>query len=197
YLMSNSSFKTLICIVGPTGVGKTKLAITLAKKYQTEIISADSRQFYREMTIGTAKPSVEELAAVPHHFINSHSISESYSAGDYEKESLASITRLFKQKDKVILTGGSGLYVNAVCTGLDNLPKPAEGVRQKLMKDLEEKGLIYIQERLQQVDPSYYHEVDINNPQRIIRALEVIETSRIPFSEWRKKNLRLRNFNTI
>ena len=195
--MTNNSPKTLVCIVGPTGVGKTELAIKLAKKFQTEIISADSRQFYKEMSIGTAKPSLEELAAVPHHFINSHSINEPYSAGDYEKEALACIQSLFELKDQVILVGGSGLYINAVCTGLDDLPKPAAGVREKLMSNFAENGLPYLQEQLKQVDPHYYQEVDLNNPQRIIRALEVFETTKIPFSDWRRKNLSLRNFNII
>jgi len=195
--MTNNSSKTLICVVGPTAVGKTKLAITLAKLYQTEIISADSRQLYREMTIGTAKPSVEELTAVPHHFINSHSINEAYSAGHYEKNALSCINNLFQHTDIVLLVGGSGLYVNAVCTGLDDLPKPAEGVREGLIKHFTAHGLSYLQEQLKQVDPSYYQEVDVNNPQRIIRALEVFETTKIPFSHWRKKNLSLRNFNTI
>jgi len=189
--------KTLISIVGPTGVGKTALAIKLAKEYHTEIISADSRQFYREMNIGTAKPSQEELNSVPHHFINSHSVHDEYSAGDYEKEALACIDTLFKKNDVLILVGGSGLFINAVCTGLDNLPKPASGIRENLVKALQEKGIEYLQDQLQKADPSYYAEVDINNPQRIIRALEVFETTAIPFSAWRKKDMGLRKFNII
>jgi len=189
--------KTLICIVGPTGIGKTSWAIQLAREFDTEIISADSRQFYREMNIGTAKPSEEELNSAPHHFINSHSIIDEYSAGDYEKEALACIESLFKKKDTLILVGGSGLFVNAVCTGLDNLPKPAEGIRESLMSLFQEKGIELLQQKLKEVDPAYYNEVDINNPQRIIRALEVFETTQIPFSVWRKKEMSLRKFNII
>jgi len=189
--------KTLICIVGPTAVGKTALAIQLAKEYKTEIISADSRQFYREMNIGTAKPIQEELASIPHHFINSHSVNDEYSAGDYEKEALNCIEKLFKEKDVLILVGGSGLFINAVCTGLDNLPKPATGIREKIIELFQEKGLDFLQEQLKNVDPSYYAEVDLNNPQRIIRALEVFQTTNIPFSAWRKKDMDLRKFNII
>src|SRR5690606_9471811 len=189
--------KTLICIVGPTGIGKTSWAIQLARELNTEIISADSRQFYREMNIGTAKPSEEELNSAPHHFIDSHSILDEYSAGDYEKEALTCIESLFRKKDTLILVGGSGLFINAVCTGLDNLPKPAEGIRENLMTLFQEKGIEPLQQKLKEVDSSYYTEVDTNNPQRIIRALEVFQTTKIPFSAWRKKGMGLRKFNII
>src|SRR5690606_38134239 len=157
-MISNETLysKTLICIVGPTGIGKTSLAIQLAKEFKTDIISADSRQFYREMNIGTAKPTEEELNSAPHHFINSHSIVDEYSAGDYEKEALICIENLFKKKDILILVGGSGLFINAVCTGLDNLPKPAEGIRENLMNLFQEKGIEILQQKLKEVDPSYY-----------------------------------------
>lgn len=189
--------KTLICIVGPTGIGKTSLAIQLAKELNTEIISADSRQFYRELNIGTAKPSVDELAIAPHHFINSHSIVDDYSAGDYEKEALACIASLFEEKDTVVMVGGSGLFINAVCTGLDNLPKPGTGIREGLMDVFRERGIAPLQEKLKHVDPDYYNEVDISNPQRIIRALEVFDTTGTPFSVWRKNEMSLRPFNII
>ncbi len=189
--------KKLICIVGPTGIGKTALSIKLAKEYNTDIISADSRQFYREMNIGTAKPSLDELQAVTHYFINSHSIHDNYSAGDYERDALNCIHKLFETTDTLILVGGSGLFVNAVCKGLDNLPKPAPGIREGLAKTLQEDGIIPLQELLRKVDIDYYNEVDINNPQRIIRALEVFETTQIPFSIWRKKETGLRKFKTI
>src|SRR5690606_40362284 len=170
--------KKLICIVGPTGIGKTALSIKLAKEYNTDIISADSRQFYREMNIGTAKPNLDELKEVTHHFINSHSIHDNYSAGDYEHDALNCIDKLFKTTDTLILVGGSGLFVNAVCKGLDNLPKPAPGIRENLVRILQEDGIIHLQELLKKVDIDYYNEVDINNPQRIIRASEVFETTR-------------------
>ncbi|MFB5946560.1 tRNA (adenosine(37)-N6)-dimethylallyltransferase MiaA [Albibacterium profundi] len=189
--------KTLVCIVGPTAVGKTSMAIDLANAYQTEIISADSRQFYKEMNIGTAKPNAEELAAAPHHFIDSHSISQDYSAGDFEVDALKLLEQLFEKHNIVILTGGSGLFVNAVCYGLDKLPKPAAGVRETLTRTYESEGVTYLQERLKEVDPEYYNEVDHGNPQRMIRALEVFETTGLAFSKWRKKDLELRNFNIL
>ncbi len=195
--MTNLSSKNLICIVGPTGIGKTALAIELAKKYRTDVVSADSRQFYREMNIGTAKPNGDELQSVTHHFINSHSIHDNYSAGDYERDALECIDKLFKTTDTQILVGGSGLFVNAVCKGLDNLPKPGSGVRENLTRILHEDGIFPLQELLKKVDINYYNEVDINNPQRIIRALEVYETTQIPFSVWRKKEVGLRKFNII
>lgn len=189
--------KTLVCVVGPTAVGKTSTAIGLANAYQTEIISADSRQFYKEMNIGTAKPDAEELAAATHHFINSHSISQDYSAGDFEIDVLKLLDQLFEKKDIVIMAGGSGLFVNAACYGLDKLPKPAAGVREELTRTYESAGVTYLQERLKEVDPEYYNEVDHSNPQRMIRALEVFETTGVAFSKWRKKDLELRNFNIL
>jgi len=195
--MTDLSSKNLICIVGPTGIGKTALAIELAKRYKTDVISADSRQFYREMNIGTAKPNLKELQSVPHHFVNSHSIHDNYSVGDYERDALKCIHNLFETNDTLILVGGSGLFVNAVCKGLDNLPKPAPGIRENLVRILHEDGIFPLQDLLKRVDTTYYKEVDINNPQRIIRALEVFETTQIPFSIWRKKEAGLRKFNII
>lgn len=192
-----SRAKTLICIVGPTAVGKTTTAIGVASTYQTEIISADSRQFYREMNIGTAKPDTKERSVIPHHFIDSHSITENYSAGDYEVDVLKLLEELFKKHNLLIMVGGSGLFINAACYGLDKLPKPAPGVRKALTQSYEDKGVTYLQERLKEVDPAYYQEVDPQNPQRMIRALEVFETTGVAFSKWRKKDLALRNFNIL
>jgi tRNA dimethylallyltransferase len=189
--------KTLISIIGPTAVGKTALTIQLGNKFNTEILSADSRQFYKEMNIGTAKPSQEELNAIPHHFINSHSILGNVSAGDFEKEALKKIEELFQQHDILLLVGGSGLFVNAVIDGLDDLPKAKEGVREFLNQTYKEKGLHFIQEKLKEIDLIYYKEVDISNPQRIIRAIEVFETTGIPFSDWRKNKKTERNFRTL
>lgn len=189
--------KTLISIVGPTAIGKTALGIFLGKTFNTEIISADSRQFYREMTIGTAKPTINELKQVPHHFINSHSIHQPLSAGDFEKEGLEKVDLLFQKYDLLIMLGGSGLYVNALIEGLDDLPKPEESIRNLLNESFKEKGLVFLQERLKRIDPSYFKEVDISNPQRMIRAIEVFESTGVPFSHWRKKNKKTRSFRTL
>lgn len=189
--------KTLIVIAGPTAAGKTALAIQIAQHFKTEIISADSRQFYREMNIGTAKPSKLELAAVRHHLIDSHSVKDLFSVGDFEKEVISLLEKLFKTHDQVVLVGGSGLFINAVCNGFDELPVASEETRNKLNQLLSEKGIEYLQEKLRNVDPGYYSEVDIKNPQRLIRALEVFETTGKPFSSFRTKIPKKRNFNII
>ncbi|HEY1063463.1 MAG TPA: tRNA (adenosine(37)-N6)-dimethylallyltransferase MiaA [Daejeonella sp.] len=189
--------KTLIVIAGPTAAGKTALAIQIAKHFKTEIISADSRQFYREMSIGTAKPSKEELAAVRHHLIDSHSIKDFFSVGDFEKKVINLLKELFKSHDQVILVGGSGLFINAVCNGFDELPVASEETRSRLNQLLDEKGIEHLQEKLKKADPAYYAEVDIHNPQRLIRALEVFETSGKPFSSFRTNIPKKRNFNII
>lgn len=189
--------KNLIVIVGPTAIGKTALAIRLAQYLDTEIISADSRQFYKEMSIGTAKPTKTELEAVKHHFIDSHSIEEQFNAGDFEKESIKLINELFKNHNDIIMVGGSGLFINAVCDGFDALPEASDEIREKWNKAFEENGLSYLQEKLQNVDPEYFKEVDINNPQRIIRALEVFESSGKTFSSLRTRNKKDRPFNII
>lgn len=189
--------KTLISIVGPTAVGKTALTLELGKHFSAEIISADSRQFYQELNIGTAKPSKEELNEVPHHFINSHSIQDTFSAGDFEKEGLAKIDHLFQKHNLLLMVGGSGLFVNAILDGLDDLPKAKEGLRALLNQNYKEKGIDFIRERLSEIDPFYYKEVDISNPQRMIRAIEVFETTGIPFSTWRKNNKKERKFRTL
>ena len=164
--------KTLIVIVGPTAIGKTALAITLAKQFSTEIISADSRQFFREMEIGTAKPSAEELAAVPHHFINSHSIQTLFSTGDFEVQALRLIAELFIKKDVLIMVGGSGLYIDAICKGLDEMPGTDLNIRMQLNQLMAAEGLEPIRKQLSELDPEYYQQVDQSNPQRMIRGLE-------------------------
>ncbi len=188
---------TLIVIAGPTAVGKTAAAIQVAQKYHTEIISADSRQFYIEMNTGTAKPSIEELNTIKHHFINSHSISELFSVGDFEKQGLELLDGLFKNHDVVVMAGGSGLYINAICNGFDDLPKANAELREKLNLEYQEKGIEHLQAQLKTNDPVYYAEVDIFNPQRIIRALEVYYTSGIPFSSYRGKQAKTRPFKII
>ncbi|MGE8242205.1 MAG: tRNA (adenosine(37)-N6)-dimethylallyltransferase MiaA [Sphingobacterium sp.] len=189
--------KTLIAIVGPTAVGKTAMAISLAQYFKTEIISADSRQFYREMTIGTAKPDLEELASAPHHFINSHSITQDYSAGDFEREALHKLDELFRQNDVVVMVGGSGLFVRALCQGLDDLPKAGDEVRERLNNEMAQLGLEQMKERLKTIDPAYYQIADIDNPQRVVRALEVFEATGKPMSFYHKKDLNKRPFDIL
>lgn len=189
--------KRLIVVVGPTAVGKTAMGIALAKHFNTEIISADSRQFYREMSIGTAKPDAGELAEVKHHFINTHSIEEEYSAGDFERDVLLLLETLFEKHDAVIMVGGSGLFVRAVCEGLDNLPKAPVAVRDRLNSIFEREGLAPLQRKLQEVDPDYYHDADIHNPQRVIRALEVYEATGKPFSSYRVRETIARPFEIV
>ncbi len=186
--------KQLIVVCGPTAVGKTALAIQLAKQYHTEIISADSRQFYREMSIGTAKPSAEELAAAPHHFINSHSITEEFNAGAFEKAALLLLEQLFTQYDTVIAVGGSGLYISALCAGLDELPEKDEAVRKQLQTVFEAQGITALQAQLQELDPVYYQQVDTHNPQRLLRALEVCLVTGKPYSSFRKQSATARPF---
>jgi tRNA dimethylallyltransferase len=189
--------KTLLVITGPTAAGKTAAAIEIAQRLKTEIVSADSRQFYREMSIGTAKPSAEELAAVKHHFIDSHSIHDNFTVGDFEKEGLAVIESLFQQHDVVLLVGGSGLFIKAICEGLDELPQAAPGVREALNETFSEQGIGFLQEKLKAVDPAYYRQVDLNNPQRLIRALEVYESTGKPFSSYRTAPVNARPFNIV
>jgi len=189
--------KHLICIVGPTAVGKTAVGITLASAFETEIVSADSRQFYKELEIGTAKPSLNELSEAPHHFINSLSIHDAYDVGKYEQEAMAKLEVLFQNNDAVILVGGSGLFVNAVCVGLDDLPDVKPNVRAELNAELKMGGLDRLNEELKSADPEYYEIVDLKNPQRVIRALEVIRSTGKKFSEFRKRQPANRPFNVI
>jgi len=176
--------KVLISVVGPTAIGKTRLAIFLAQYFETEILSADSRQFFKEMSIGTAVPSKDELESAAHHFIQHKSITESYSVGDFEKDAISKLKELFKENNIVIMVGGSGLYVDAVTKGLDEFPKVADGVREKLNKELKEKGLEYLQSKLKQLDSEYYTKVDIYNPHRLVRALEVCISSGKSYSSF-------------
>ncbi|MGI9526426.1 MAG: tRNA (adenosine(37)-N6)-dimethylallyltransferase MiaA [Weeksellaceae bacterium] len=189
--------KTLVVIVGPTAIGKTAMAIQVAQYYNTEIISSDSRQFYKEMTIGTAVPSKLELAAVPHHFIHHKSIHEPYSVGDFEKEAIAYIESFFQDHDVLVMVGGSGLYEKAVTEGLDEFPDVPENYRNKLNKALDESGLAMLQKELKEKDPVYYQEVDQDNAHRIIRALEIIRFSGKPFSYFRSQKKKTRDFNII
>ena len=189
--------KKLISIVGPTAIGKTTLAIAIAKHYKTEIISADSRQFYKEMSIGTAVPAPEELASVPHHFIQHKSIVEKYTVGDFEREATEKLELLFKDKDIVVMVGGSGLYIDAIKDGLDNFPTIRPNVREALNTTLKTEGILSLQERLKILDRDYYEQVDLNNPHRLIRALEVCLVSGLPYTSFLNQTKPKRNFNTI
>ena len=183
------SLKNLIIITGPTAIGKTGLAVYIAKALQTEIISFDSRQFYKEMKIGTAVPSQEELTEVSHHFIQNLSIHEEYSVGDFERDALHKIEELFQKYDTVIMVGGSGLYEKAVTEGLDIFPEVDATIREELMVELNEFGIEKLQEELKVSDPDYYKQVDIQNPHRIIRALEICRGTGKTFSSFRQNNL--------
>ncbi|GAA4096977.1 tRNA (adenosine(37)-N6)-dimethylallyltransferase MiaA [Mucilaginibacter panaciglaebae] len=195
--MNHQSPKTLIVIAGPTASGKTAAAISLAQHYKTVILSADSRQFYREMSIGTAKPSWIELAAAKHYFIDSHSITDNFSVGDFEKQALALLDEQFKVHDVIITVGGSGLYIKALVDGFDDIPQANPEIRERLNKELTLKGIEPLKKKLKEVDPDYYDEVDLNNPQRIIRALEVHKASGKPFSSYRKAGVNKRPFNIL
>jgi tRNA dimethylallyltransferase len=173
--------KYLISIVGPTAVGKTALAIQVAKHFNTEIISADSRQFYAEMSIGTAKPSEEELHEVKHHFIGNVSIQQLYSAGDFERDALKKLDELFTKYDIVVMVGGSGLYIKAVCEGLHEMPKADEALRNELQHFFDTQGIEPLQERLRSLDIEKYNSIDIQNTQRVMRAIEIAEQAKHGF----------------
>ncbi|SFU17405.1 tRNA dimethylallyltransferase [Algoriphagus locisalis] len=193
--MSNQSY--LILVVGPTAVGKTDLCLNLAKKFKTEIVSCDSRQFYREMNLGTAKPSSDELNEVPHHFINSLSIEQEYDVRKFEREALALLDSLFQNHQVVIMTGGSGLFADAVVNGLDEMPEIDPGVRARIIEEYEEKGLVFLQEEIAKNDPEYFAKVDQKNPQRLMRALEIWRGTGQKFSSFRVKSKKERPFEVI
>jgi len=186
--------KNLVVIAGPTAVGKTDIAIQLALQFNTEIISADSRQFYREMEIGTAKPNRQQLGKVKHHFIGHLSIHDYYNVSKFEHDVLILLNELFKKHDIVFLVGGSGLYIDAVCHGIDDFPDPTPELRAFLKGILIDDGLGKLQEMLLELDPEYYGTVDINNPNRLLRALEVCHTTGRKFSEQRLNNSKSRDF---
>lgn len=189
--------KNLIVIVGPTAVGKTTLSIQLATLFNAEIISADSRQFFREMNIGTAKPTANELSTIKHHFINNISVTDDYDAGKYEQEADVLINDLFKTHHTLFLVGGSGMYVNAICNGFDDLPPIEEGVRKKIGEIYKKEGLPTLQAQLKNLDPDYYQKVDLKNPQRLMRALEMCISTGQPYSSFRKGKYKTRNYTLI
>ncbi|QHI34801.1 tRNA dimethylallyltransferase [Kordia antarctica] len=189
--------KYLISIVGATAIGKTALSIQLANHFHTEIISCDSRQFFKEMTIGTAVPSKEELNAATHHFVQHISIFDTYNVGQFEKDAIAKLDELFQQHDIVIMVGGSGLYVDAVLKGLDEFPKVDPQIRENLNKQLELNGIDSLQNQLLELDPEYYKRVALGNPHRLIRALEICVGSGKPYSSFLKDKASARNFTAI
>ena len=187
----------LVVVMGPTAIGKTSLAISIAKFFSSEVISADSRQFFKEMSVGTAVPSENELAEVPHHFIQNKSIFDKYSVGDFEREAIQKLTELFKNNDLVVMVGGSGLYVDAVIKGLDHFPNVHPSIRKELNNELEAHGLQQLQQELQAADPGHYKKVDHNNPHRVIRALEIFRATGKPYSSFLKDENVPRNFDTL
>ncbi|HEX6847937.1 MAG TPA: tRNA (adenosine(37)-N6)-dimethylallyltransferase MiaA [Chitinophagaceae bacterium] len=189
--------KTVIIVCGPTAVGKTSVAISIARHFQTEIISADSRQCYKELKIGVARPSDDELKEVAHHFIASHSINENINAAYFEKYALNKVNELFKKHDVVIMVGGTGLYIKAFCEGLDEIPSTDESIRKKVIKEYEERGLQWLQEEVMKKDPEFYKVGEIQNPQRMTRALEVVESTGRSILSFRKNEKVRRDFKII
>ena len=187
----------LILVLGPTAVCKTSLCLKLANHYQTGIVSCDSRQFYRELILGTAKPTEEELATAPHYLINSKSIAEDYDVKQFEKDAIETLDQLFLEKNVVIMTGGSGLFANAVTDGFDEMPTIDARFRQEIREEYEAKGLLFLQNEVEKVDPSYFELVDRQNPQRLMRALEVYRGTGKPFSSYRVKSKNQRSFEVI
>jgi tRNA dimethylallyltransferase len=195
--LSNPSPKKIIIIAGPTATGKTAVAIQLAKHFHTEVISADSRQCYKELNIGVARPSPEELALVPHHFIASHSIQEEVTAAAFEQFAVAKVHELFKRHDTVIMVGGTGLYIKAFCEGLDEIPSIDPAIRERIIHEFETKGLEWLQEEIRQKDPGFYHSGEIQNPRRMMRALEVTESTGRSVLDFRKGEKARRDFTII
>lgn len=189
--------KRLIVIIGPTAVGKTSFCVQLAQHFGIEVVSADSRQFYKEMQIGTAKPTTDEMQGIPHHLVNHISIHDTYTVADYEQDALQCLHQLFQKTNTAILTGGSGLFIKAVCEGLDEMPNIKKGIREDLMEIHAKSGLDPLLEELAAKDPTYFNEVDQNNYVRVIRALEVIRSSGKSFSSFRTGKKAKRPFDII
>lgn len=189
--------RTLIVITGATAVGKSALALTLAQRLGTAIVSADSRQCYREMTIGTAKPTAEELVTVKHYFINSHTLEDSVTAADYERLALGYLEEIFRERDVAILCGGTGLYVKALCDGLDDMPEVDTAIEERINQEYAEKGIGWLQERVQEEDPSFYGTGEVQNPARLLRALVFLRSTGESITAYRTGVKKERPFNII
>jgi len=189
--------KKVIFIVGPTAIGKTKISIKLAKIFNTEIISCDSRQFYKELKIGSAPPSKKELSQVQHHFIHNLSVKDNYNAGQFEIDAMQLIKELHQTNDTIIMVGGSGLYVDAICKGFDILPKISKETRNKVTSEYHIKGLSWLQRRIKKIDPELYSKYDTKNPQRLLRVLEVFEESGNKLSSFKSNTIKIRPFEII
>ena len=196
-MSASTSPKYLVAVAGPTASGKTGLSIALSQRFGAPILSCDSRQFYREIPIGTAAPTAQEQAAAPHHFIGTRSITEFYTCGKYEKDALELLDTLYREQDVVFLVGGSGLYMDAVCRGFDDVPETDVRLREELNRRIETEGLTGLLEELRQLDPAYYEQVDRCNPKRIVRALEVCRSTGKTYTEIRRGRQNERPFRTI
>lgn len=188
---------TLIVLLGPTGVGKTNISLRLANLFHAPVVSSDSRQFFRELKIGTAAPTDDELLQAKHYFIGSHSIFDEYSAGQYEQDAIKLLDELFVVNPVALLVGGSMMYIDAVCNGMDDIPTVDAGTREFWTNQYNEKGLLFIQEKLKELDPVHYAEVDLNNYKRILHALEICSITGQPFSALRTGQKKQRNFNIL
>jgi tRNA dimethylallyltransferase len=189
--------KTLIVLAGPTAVGKTALAVEIARHFKTEIINADSRQIYRDMKIGTAVPALVQLTEIRHHFVGSRSIHDVYNASMFEVEVIDLLQALFSKHEVVVMTGGSGLYIDAVCRGIDDLPSISPEIRERLRKEYRETGLAGLQQRLLELDEEYYNKADLNNPKRLLKALEVYEMTGKPYSSFLTGPVKQRDFSVL
>ena len=195
--MAPGNHKTVVIVAGPTAVGKTSVAIQLATQFDTEIISADSRQCFKELIIGVARPSVQELQQVKHHFIATHSIQEEVTAATFEQYALQKVNELFQQHDVVVMVGGTGLYIKAFCEGLDAIPAIDPLIRERIINDYEEKGMEWLQQQVQEKDPAFYKAGEIKNPQRMMRALEVMVSTGQSILSFRKQEKATRDFDII
>lgn len=189
--------KTLIVLLGPTGVGKTNISLRLANLFHAPVVSSDSRQFFRELQIGTAAPTDEELKQAKHYFIGSHSIFDEYSAGQYEQDAISLLDTLFAENPIALLVGGSMMYIDAICNGMDDIPTVDADTRAYWTNQYNEKGLIFIQDKLKELDPEHYNEVDLNNYKRILHALEICTITGQTFSALRTGQKKQRNFNIL
>ena len=195
--LKKNTTKKLFVILGPTASGKTSLSIRLAKQLKTEIISCDSRQFYKELKIGSAPPSAEELKKTKHHFIQHLSVKDNYNIGKYEEDAINKISSLFKKYNNLILVGGSGLYTDAICNGLDDIPQTPQKIRDRINNEFLEKGINWLQKKVKEIDIDFYQKSDTNNPQRLKRCLEIHANTGKKISSFYNKEKTKRDFKII